>query len=985
MNDRQQKIRELFDEAIEIESHSERHQFVDQACHGDQELQREVYTLLNAHAGAGSFLDSPPKEIQPTVAAAGAQEEPGTQIGPYKLLQKLGEGGFGVVYMAQQTTPIRRKVALKIIKQGMDTQQVIARFEAERQALAMMEHPNIAKVLDAGATEAGRPYFVMELVRGDPITHYCDRERLDTEARLRLFRDVCHAVQHAHQKGIIHRDIKPSNVMVTLHDGKPVPKVIDFGIAKATQQDLTEKTLFTEYGQFIGTPAYMSPEQAEMSGLGVDTRSDIYSLGVLLYELLTGTTPFEAAQFRRAAIDEIIRMIRQDEPPRPSLRLSTLAAMQRSQGKPHAEEAAEVAVKTSSIEDIARSRHADPFSLAKSLSGDLDWIVMKTLEKDRSRRYGTAIELASDVQRHLQDEPVLASPPSTTYRVRKYVRRNRGFVIAISAVAASLIVGFATMGIGFAQARQGQAEARRGQAEAQRDRDRAQHDRDRAVQAEKDAIQAKDNAIKAEKELREAELSFTKEFFFSNLWRGDFQTAEEMLARAQDFGATETWVHNGSAMLAQFQGDAATARKELDLVLRSSPNNTLAFALLSMVDYWDGDEIAWMEAVEDLHEQNLDERTYDEKLIVAYTMGLGYPKEAIEILTDLETDHRNYPVVRLLRAMALRYRALFCDDLGESQELLQAALEDLNYVEGSLRHSPLAFQALITINLQARDVWRKLAVSDADRAGELNDEAKSFEQTAIQYADEAVVQFPRSFEAMWACLIAFQETGEKGRLADLIAKADLPHNHPFWNQTCALYWLGLGRVDEANQTMEKMQDHPLAAVARFHEHWIQICDAQASDATFRDGLKQEVLRYAENKIASGKGGYLFLDLSTLLMLGEREKVRELASRATDELKDVLTVGFQPGYDILIELDFDPAKLRDRWPSYDWTEGPGLLLGYLDFYAACDAIGQGNPEAARESFQSCIEHGWFFTSWHWASRAYLSRLDDGWPQWIGSPE
>ena len=372
------------------------------------------------------------------------------------------------------------KLRLKIIKQGMDTQQVIARFEAERQALAMMEHPNIAKVLDAGATETGRPYFVMELVRGDPITHYCDTARLDTEARLRLFMDVCHAVQHAHQKGIIHRDIKPSNVMVTLHDGKPVPKVIDFGIAKATQQDLTDKTLFTEYRQFIGTPAYMSPEQAEMSGLGVDTRSDIYSLGVLLYELLTGTTPFEAAQFRRAAIDEIVRMIRQDEPPRPSVRLNTLAATQRSQGRPPAEKAAEAADETSSIEEIARSRHADPASLAKSLNGDLDWIVMKTLEKDRSRRYGTAIELANDVQRHLQYEPVLASPPSTVYRIRKYVRRNRGFVIGVTAVAASLILGIALLWVGL-------DEAQRALAEAQRERDRAQQ---------------------AEQELRDAELRF---------------------------------------------------------------------------------------------------------------------------------------------------------------------------------------------------------------------------------------------------------------------------------------------------------------------------------------------------------------------------------------------------------------------------------------------------------------------------------------------
>ncbi|MGA2916438.1 MAG: serine/threonine-protein kinase [Sedimentisphaerales bacterium] len=314
----------IFNEAIGIKSDAERAAFIKSACGDDTTLLARIEALLKVHFADKSFLKSPPAGIAGTLDAGPLTEAPGMSIGRYKLLQLIGEGGFGVVYMAEQQEPIRRKVALKIIKLGMDTKQVIARFEAERQALAMMDHPNIARVLDAGATDTGRPYFVMELVKGIPITEYCDKNNLDTRRRLELFIDVCKAVQHAHQKGIIHRDIKPSNVMIMLHDGKPVPKIIDFGIAKATQQRLTEKTLFTEYRQFIGTPEYMSPEQAEMSGLDIDTRSDIYSLGVLLYELLTSTTPFESGKLRIVAYDEIRRIIREDEPPRPSTRLSTL-------------------------------------------------------------------------------------------------------------------------------------------------------------------------------------------------------------------------------------------------------------------------------------------------------------------------------------------------------------------------------------------------------------------------------------------------------------------------------------------------------------------------------------------------------------------------------------------------------------------------------------------------------------------------------------
>nr|WP_143547803.1 serine/threonine-protein kinase [Rhodopirellula sp. SM50] len=459
-------VRKLYLQAVRMEEDSARKAFLTEACGDDIELRQRVEKLLDARAadrdnvlqratadsmsGRSSFSWDGADLGETSQSHPEAVEDDQTRhdairglidvsthpmIGNYRLLEELGHGGMGTVYMAQQTKPVKRQVALKVIKPGMDSKEVIARFEAERQALAMMDHPHIARVLDGGTTDEGRPYFVMELVRGVPITKFCKRKSLPLRQRLELFVDICHAVQHAHQKGIIHRDLKPSNIMVTLHDGKPVVKVIDFGVAKALHQELTERTLFTQFAQMVGTPLYMAPEQAEMSGLGVDTRSDIYSLGVVLYELLTGTTPFDRDTMSKLGINGIRKLIQEQEPQRPSARISTLKAANRS-----------------TIED---QRQLDTEDIANQLHREVDWIVMKALEKDRERRYETANAFAADIQRFLNDEPVEACPPSMAYLLRKRVRKYRIALTTVTAVALALVIG---SGLSLWQARVANAE-----------------------------------------------------------------------------------------------------------------------------------------------------------------------------------------------------------------------------------------------------------------------------------------------------------------------------------------------------------------------------------------------------------------------------------------------------------------------------------------------------------------------------------------------
>jgi len=591
----------IFDAVLALAA-EQRAAYLNQACGEDTQLRRRVELLLRSHDHAGQFLDPALRAgtnrtlvVNPTAPS----EKPGDIIGHYKIREKLGEGGCGVVYVAEQTEPVRRRVALKVIKLGMDTRSVIARFEAERQALAMMDHPNIAKVLDAGATEStltpalshptgegapkaeasagcplpsdgrgikgegylssGRPYFVMELVRGIKITDYCDQNHLNTSKRLELFVQVCHAVQHAHQKSIIHRDIKPSNILVTLHDGVPVPKVIDFGIAKATEGRLSDLTVYTELRQFIGTPAYMSPEQAEMSGLDIDTRSDIYSLGVLLYELLTGRTPFDAQELIQSGLDQMRRTIREKEPMRPSTRLSTML--------------------DADLTAVAKRQGAEPPKLVHFIRGDLDWIVMKALEKDRTRRFESASGLALDVHRFLKNEPIEARPPSGLYRFQKWVRRNKTAFAAAAAVVAALVLGLGLSLYLFIRERH----ALRSERAALQ----------RAVAAERRQAELREQAEKGlalEKHMREMG-PITDKFTAAGrlMSQGLFDKAEEVMSEVPLMIPESSIIYNALGEIYGRRGEWPAAIRNFTRSITADPTNHLAYHCLAPLLVQTGD------------------------------------------------------------------------------------------------------------------------------------------------------------------------------------------------------------------------------------------------------------------------------------------------------------------------------------------------------------------------------------------------------------
>jgi serine/threonine protein kinase/tetratricopeptide (TPR) repeat protein len=692
MNDSDRQIMSVFCEALGHELPQERAAFLDAACGQDVDLRARVESLLQAHQGAGDFL----RGHAPATVEGPATERPGVAIGPYKLLEQIGEGGMGTVWLAEQMQPVQRKVALKIIKAGMDSRQVLARFEAERQALALMDHPNIARVLDAGTVDRsplapreaglplaeregymGRPYFVMELVKGQPINKYCDEQRLTPRQRLELFVPVCQAIQHAHQKGIIHRDVKPSNVLVAPFDGKPVVKVIDFGIAKATGQRLTEKTLFTEIGAVVGTLEYMSPEQAELNNQDIDTRSDIYSLGVLLYELLTGSTPLDRSRLKKVAFTEMLRMIREEEPPRPSTRLSE---------------------STDSLPSISAQRQMDPAKLTKMVRGELDWIVMKALEKDRNRRYETASAFAADVQRYLADEPVLACPPSVGYRLRKFVRRNKGPVLAASVFVLLLAAGIVGTTTGLLWA----LEAGR----------QALQERDDKETARQQAVASAEAEAKARWQTRQALNTMTDEML------------EDLLGRQVQLTAD----HRQFLKKVLSYHEAFAATKGDDLVSRVS--RAEGFFALSRIHYHLGElkeaESAagnaislWQQLARELSDRP------DARINLAVSHhGLGMTLRAAGRLQESEKAHRNALAIRTHLARDFPGRPDFSQAAAISHEYLAVVLS----ATGRTKEAELEFGKALAIRKQLvaefpkrADFWRELGYIHVNMGNLLRD------------------------------------------------------------------------------------------------------------------------------------------------------------------------------------------------------------------------------------------------------------------------